>query len=91
MVPASTSRPSFVLVRDLTVAVVVESALVELTTAMKDPDVSASRLALEVVDISATTWEGVVVVRSSTLDETTIRDRMLRSVLGCLGSRAIPA
>jgi small-conductance mechanosensitive channel len=41
---------------------------------------------LQVADISERTWDGVVVVWSSTIDEGAIRDQILRSVLASLPS-----
>lgn len=69
----------------------VESVLTDLRATFQDPQAPGSRLTLEVVDISATTWDGVVIVWTAATDEASIRDRVLRSVLGRLDSSAGPA
>lgn len=62
----------------------VEAALADLKAALHDPKTTVSRVSLEMIDISATTWDGVVLVVTSNMDEPTIRDRVLRSVLARL-------
>jgi small conductance mechanosensitive channel len=69
----------------LTVGVAtVEAALAELAKSLPRDSPLTPLPRLEVCDISAATWDGVAVVWSSTPDETTVRDTVLRSVLGRL-------
>jgi small-conductance mechanosensitive channel len=68
----------------------VESALGDLRTTMQDSTRAiATRLTLEVVDVSAATWDGVVVVVTPSLTEPTVRDRVLRAVLARVTTPAI--
>ncbi len=59
----------------------VEAALGDLRAAMQDSKNLALRLSLDVCDISATTWDGVVIVVTQNLNEPMVRDRVLRAVL----------
>jgi small-conductance mechanosensitive channel len=59
----------------------VESALTDLRATIQDGSEPPSRLVLKVVDIAASTWDGVVTVWTSSLDTTSLRDRILRAVL----------
>lgn len=68
----------------------VEAALGDLKETLADSRSPGFRLSLEVVDISAATWDAAVIVVTPTLSEAVIRDRVLRSVLGRLG-RAVPS
>ncbi len=61
---------------------VVESVVAEIGRAFPDPGSRAPRL--EVTDISAQTWDGVVVVWTPVLDDALVRDRVMRSVLARL-------
>jgi hypothetical protein len=62
----------------------VEAALTDLRAALQDPKTTVNRISLEVIDISATTWDGVVILVTSSMDESTLRDRVLRNVLARL-------
>ncbi len=59
----------------------VEAALGELRAAIATSPPTVSRVSFEVIDISATTWDGVVTVVTSDLTDIMVRDRVLRSVL----------
>jgi small-conductance mechanosensitive channel len=65
---------------------VIESALPDVRAAFPE---EKGQLAprLEVTDISATTWDGVFIIWSSTYDDGAVRDRVMRAVL----SRLAPA
>lgn len=68
-----------------TVAVAtVESAVRELAGALPAPAGGPSGPRLEVADISATTWDGVVVLAGPEPDGGALRDRVLRAVLARL-------
>jgi small-conductance mechanosensitive channel len=58
----------------------VEAALGEVATAFPT-DAARTPPRLEVVDLSSATWDGVIVVWSTVLDDNLVRDRVLRAVL----------
>jgi small-conductance mechanosensitive channel len=60
----------------------VEKAVADLIASMQDTKPIGTRFSFEVADISATTWDGVVVAYATHLNEAMIRDRILRFVLG---------
>lgn len=59
----------------------VEAAVADLRTVVALPPPGVARVSFEVIDVSATSWDGVVTVVTSNLKDTMIRDRVLRSVL----------
>ena len=59
----------------------VESAVGELRAVLQDPKTVGARLSFEVADVSATTWDAVVMVVTPSLTESGVRDRVLRAVL----------
>lgn len=59
----------------------VEAALAEATTGLPAPPPGGSPPRLEVADLGATTWDGVVVLWSPESDGGELRDRLLRAVL----------
>ncbi len=59
----------------------VESAVGELKAVLQDPKTVGARLSFEVADVSATTWDAVVMVVTPSLTESGVRDRVLRAVL----------
>ena len=59
----------------------VETALAETLGSLPGRSSVAPPVILEVVDISATTWDGIVVVWTTAADEAGLRDIVLRSVL----------
>lgn len=69
---------------------VVEGAVAEAQRSLPERSPAAPPLALQVADISATTWDGVVLVWTTDPDESGFRDRVLRSVLSRLPAAASP-
>jgi len=68
-----------------TVAVAtVESAIIDLRTALQGSRDATTRFSFEVIDISAATWDGLVLAVTATMSEATLRDRVLRAVLSRL-------
>jgi small-conductance mechanosensitive channel len=63
----------------------VEAALAEIRSGFPD-DAGRAPPRLEVTDISPTTWDGVVLLTSRTLDDGLVRDRVMRAIL-----RQLPA
>jgi small conductance mechanosensitive channel len=63
----------------------VEAALAEIRAGFPD-DAGRAPPRVEVADISPTTWDGVVLLTSRTLDDGLVRDRVMRAVL-----RQLPA
>jgi small-conductance mechanosensitive channel len=59
----------------------VESAISDLRPIFQDPKVVGARVSFEVADISATTWDALVIVVTPNLSESSVRDRILRAVL----------
>ena len=64
----------------------VEGALADVTEAFP-VDAARAPPRLEVTDISAATWDGVVLVWSTILDDGLVRDRVMRAVIGRLTPR----
>ncbi len=62
----------------------VEAAVGELAEALARSDPAAPRPRFEVADIAAATWDGVVVLWTTSLDEAGTRDAVLRAVLAHL-------
>ncbi len=62
----------------------VESALEDVAREFPPPTTAARPPRLEVADVSPTTWDGVVIVWSPALDETSVQDRVMRAVLARL-------
>ena len=62
----------------------VEEALHGLSEGLPVPKAPVPTPRLEVADISATTWDGVVTVWSTVTDESAVRDRVLRAILARL-------
>jgi small-conductance mechanosensitive channel len=63
---------------------IVEAAVGETHGSLPGHSAAAPPVRLEVADISATTWDGVVVVWTTAPDEAGLRDRVLRSVMSRL-------
>lgn len=63
---------------------VVEAAVARLPPAPNGSGPPNPPARLEIADISAATWDGVVVVFATELDESVVRNRVLRSVLDTL-------
>ncbi|HTW39445.1 MAG TPA: mechanosensitive ion channel family protein [Thermoplasmata archaeon] len=61
-------------------APLVEAAVADVAAAFPT-DAARTPPRLEVADISSTTWDGVIVLWSSVLDEWLVRDRVMRAVL----------
>jgi small-conductance mechanosensitive channel len=59
----------------------VEGAIVAVQKEFPPPVEGAPQAHLEVADIGASTWDGVIVVWATGIAETTVRDRVMRSVL----------
>jgi small conductance mechanosensitive channel len=59
---------------------VVEGALADVSSAFP-ADTARTPPRLEVADVSPTTWDGVIVLWSTVLDEWLVRDRVMRAVL----------
>ena len=70
---------------------VVETAVAETEGSLPGRSPTAPPVRFEVADISATTWDGVVVVWTTALDESEIRDRVLRSLLARLPAAPLSA
>ncbi len=68
---------------------VVEAALAEVKSGFPD-DTARSPPRVEVTDISPTTWDGVFLVSTRTLDDGLVRDRVMRAVLRQLPAAAHP-
>ncbi len=66
----------------------VEAALPEVARAFPEPFTGAPAPRMEVVDLSSGTWDAVIVLWSDVRDPNTVRDRVLRSVLGRLAKPA---
>jgi len=58
-----------------------EAVLPDVAAAFPAPFAGAPPPRLEVVDLSATTWDGVIVLTSSVRDPGAVRDRVVRAVL----------
>ena len=69
----------------------VEAALPAVAAAFPAPFVGAPAPRLEATDISATTWDGVVVLWSELRDPGVVRDRVVRAVLARLAPPVAPA
>jgi len=79
----------------MTFALSVPVALVEAAVARIPPEPNGGGPAappprVEVVDLSATSWDAAVTVYATELDESVVRDRVLRSVLGALPAPDAP-
>lgn len=75
----------------LTVSVpTVEACLAEVQASFPSSARPAYAPRVSVVDISAATWDGLIVTWSKDLDEDTVRDRVLRAVLRRLPAAATP-
>ncbi|HTW77292.1 MAG TPA: mechanosensitive ion channel family protein [Thermoplasmata archaeon] len=68
----------------------VEAALAEVRAGFPD-DAPRAPPRVEVTDISPTTWDGVFLISTRTLDDGLVRDRVMRAVLRQLPAAAHPA
>jgi small conductance mechanosensitive channel len=69
---------------------VVEGALADVTAAFPE-DAARTPPRLEVADIAVSTWDGVISLWSAVLDESLVRDRVMRAVLARLKAAPRPA
>ncbi len=68
----------------------VESAVAQLAAGLAPASGTAPPPRLEVADIGAATWDGLIIVWTTALDETAARDVVLRGVLARLAPTARP-
>jgi small-conductance mechanosensitive channel len=69
----------------------VEATLPEVAAALPNPGGKSPAVRLEVVDLSPTTWDGVVIFWSPVLDEDEVRDRVLRTILPRVAAPPAPS